>query len=96
MVAHEAEFSQTKESQSEHAVSGAMDRWTISKADGGDLFIGPSLAGREVICTFEGKPLSYEISVDTFERVKACVLQLHSAFEPAQPAGLANNRKPGG
>jgi hypothetical protein len=83
MVAHAAEFSQTKDARAEHSTTAAMDNGLIKKPEGGDIFIGPSLNGREFIGTFEGKVLSYEISLESFEHIKKAALMFICAFRPA-------------
>jgi hypothetical protein len=83
MVAHAAEFSQTKDARAQHSTIAAMDNGLIKKAEGGDVFMGPSLIGREFTCTFEGKVLSYEISLESFEHIKKATLMFMSAFRPA-------------
>ena len=83
MVAHAAEFSQTQEARDRHSTTAAIDNGLIRKAEGGDIFIGPSLMGREFTCTFEGKVLGYEISLESFEHIKKAALMFISAFRPA-------------
>jgi len=68
-VAHAAEFSHTEEARADHAA--------------GNLFISSSLFGREFTATFDGKVVSYEISMDSFEVLKAVALMFISAFRPA-------------
>jgi hypothetical protein len=83
MVAHAAEFSQTKEARDRHSTTAAIDNGLLKKPEGGDIFIGPSLIGREFTGTFEGKVLSYEISLQSFEHIKSAVLMFAAAFRPA-------------
>jgi hypothetical protein len=83
-VGHAAEFSQSPEARAKHASTEAMDGTRgMTKPEGTSVYIGRSFNGREFFATFDGKIVSYELSLESFEHAKRAVLKMIEAFRPS-------------
>jgi hypothetical protein len=81
-VAHDAEFSRSRESRTKHALRDAVRVGDFMEAGAANP-IGQNLNGDEFLCSFEGKLVSYQINVESFQHAKAAILTMIGAFDAA-------------
>ncbi|MET4345505.1 hypothetical protein [Bradyrhizobium sp. RT9a] len=82
-VAHAGEFLTREKERQKHSVTAGIDDGMFKIPAGAELFVGPSLNGREFMVTASGELLRYEVSQESFEHVKNAILTFRTAFHPA-------------
>jgi hypothetical protein len=83
-VAHVADFSQTTEKKTSHAVKGPFKtKWFSSEDPLGVTWLPGNMNGHTYAVTFMGKPYTYDLSFESASKLRDVKVQIFSAFDPA-------------
>jgi hypothetical protein len=86
-VAHVADLSQTVEKKTSHAVKGPFKKkWFSSDDPEGITWLPGNMNGHTYAVSFQGKALTYDLSLENAAKLRAVKNQIYSAFEAARKA----------
>lgn len=84
VVAHVADFSQTIEKQTSHAVKGPFNKkWFSSEDPKGTTWLGGNMNDNTYTVTYEGNAFTYDLSRDNVAKLRSIKDQIYSAFDAA-------------